>query len=189
MTSMWCHDVAAVTRGFCTLAALLMCGWSEAAEPPGAPPLPEVLTNRLAFSASTEAIAPEKHLLEAEAAELAGGAPKVADDAASGGYLVGLTKPGQGLKFAGLPAAGTLAIRYASVEAGTISVAVNDQPPRKVNIHSSGDLTGSFLHVIIGVAIPANARLTLSRAADDVAVNIDRVTSNGDCFVPSRFTG
>jgi hypothetical protein len=77
------------------------------------------------------------------------------DGAASGGYLVGLAEPGQGVKFAGLAAAGKLAIRYASVNAGTISVAVNDQPARKVNVHSSGALTNSVLHAIIDVAIPA----------------------------------
>ena len=137
------------------------------------------------FSASTSAIAAEKHMFEAEAAEPVGGASKVADSAASGGYLVSLAKPGQGVKFTGLPAAGKLAIRYASVEVGTISVAVNDQPARKVNVHSSGALTGSFLHAIIDVAIPANAMLTISLAANDVAVNIDRiVVGDGDLGLP-----
>ena len=78
--------------------------------------------------------------------------------AASGGYLVSLTKPGQGVKFAGLPAAGKLAIRYASVEVGTISVAVNDQPARKVNVHSSGALTGSFLHASLTLRFPPMPR-------------------------------
>ena len=105
----------------------------------------------LLFSASTSILAAEKHAFKADAAELVGGASKVAGNAASGGSLVGLTKPGQGVKFAGLPAASKLAIRYASVKVGTISVAVNDQPARKVNVHSSGALTGSFLHAIIDV--------------------------------------
>ena len=137
------------------------------------------------FSASTSAIAAEKHIFEAEAAELVGGAAKVAGGVASGGYLVGLAKPGQGIKFGGLPAAGKLAIRYASVEAGTISVAVNDQPARRLNVHSSGDLTGSFLHAVIDVAIPADAVLTIGLAANDVAVNIDRVVvGDGDLGLP-----
>ena len=51
----------------------------------------------LLFSAFTSAIAAEKQTFEAESAELVGGASKVADSAASGGYLVGLTKPGQGI--------------------------------------------------------------------------------------------
>ena len=100
----------------------------------------------LLLCASTSAIAADKHLFEAKAAKLVGGASKVADSAASGGSLAGLSKPGQGVKFARLPAASKLAIRYASVQVGTISVAVNDQPARKVNVHSSGALTNSFLH-------------------------------------------
>ncbi|MGA2174175.1 MAG: alpha-L-fucosidase [Verrucomicrobiota bacterium] len=139
----------------------------------------------LTFSAPASAIAAEKQMFEAETAELIGGASKVADGAASGGYLVGLSKPGQGVKFGGLPVAGKLAIRYASVEVGTISVAVNDQPARKLNVHSSGAVTGSFLHAIIDVAIPAGAILTVSLATNDVAVNVDRiVVGDGDLGLP-----
>jgi len=139
----------------------------------------------LTFSASASAIAAEKHMFEAEAAELIGGASKVADGAASGGYLVGLSKPGQGVKFGGLPVAGKLAIRYASVEVGTISVAVNDRPARKLNVHSSGAVTASFLHAIIDIAIPAGAILTVSLATNDVAVNVDRiVVGDGDLGLP-----
>ena len=84
----------------------------------------------LLFSASASAVAAQQHVFKAEAAELVGGASKAPGNAASGGSLVSLTKPGQGVKFAGLPAAGKLAIRYASLKVGTISVAVNDQPAR-----------------------------------------------------------
>ncbi len=137
------------------------------------------------FSAFTSAIAAADRTVEAEAAEAIGGASKLGDSAASGGTLVGLTKPGQGVKFVGLPAAGKLAIRYASMEVGSLSVAVNDQPLRKVNVHSSGALTGSFLHAIIDVAIPANAALMISLAADDVAVNVDRIlVGDGDLGLP-----
>ncbi len=132
------------------------------------------------------AVAPEKDLYEAaESAELLGGASKVADDAALGGHSVGLAEPGQGIKFAGLPAAGKLAIRYASLRVGTISVAVNDQPARKVNVHSSGALTRSFLHAIIELAIPADATLTISLAMNDVPVSIDRIAvGDGDLGLP-----
>ena len=41
----------------------------------------------------------KKEIFEAEKAELIGGASKVPDKSASGGYLVSLAKPGQGLKF------------------------------------------------------------------------------------------
>jgi alpha-L-fucosidase len=80
-----------------------------------------------------------------------------------------------------LPAAGKLAIRYASTNVGTISVTVNDQPARKVNVHSSGAFTNSFLNAIIELAIPAKATLTISVATNDVAVNIDKIiVGNGD---------
>ncbi|MGO8678641.1 MAG: alpha-L-fucosidase [Limisphaerales bacterium] len=137
------------------------------------------------IAASYSTIAAEEHVFEAEAAQPIGGAIRVADATASEGYLVGLTKPGEGVRFAGLLAASKLAIRYASVGVGTISVAVNDQPARKVNVHSSGALTNSFLDAIIGAAISANAALTISLAADDVAVNLDRiVVGDGDLGLP-----
>jgi alpha-L-fucosidase len=139
----------------------------------------------LLLCASTSAIAAGTHMVEAERAKRIGGASKVADHGASGGSLVGLSKPGQGVKFARLPAASKLAIRYASVGVGTISVAVNDQPARKVNVHSSGALTNSFLNAIIDVAIPAKATLTISLATNDVAVNIDRIiVGDGDLGLP-----
>ena len=128
----------------------------------------------LFFAACTSAIAAEKHVFEAEAADLIGSAFKAADRAASGGYLVSLTSAGQGLTFTGLPAAGKLAIRYASVEVGTVSIAVNDQTACKVNVHSSGAVTSSFLYAIIEVGIPAGTLLTISRATGDVAVHIDQ---------------
>ncbi len=139
----------------------------------------------LLLVAPISAVAAEKRTFEAEATEVVGEASTVADDTASGGYLVGLTGTGQGVRFAGLPAAGTLAIRYASVEVGTISVSVNDQPARKVNVHSSGALTGSFLHAIIEVAIPANAVLTIDLSGNDIPVNIDRIlVGDGDLGLP-----
>jgi alpha-L-fucosidase len=139
----------------------------------------------LLLSASTSAIIAEKRTFEAEDAETVGGASRVPGSAASGGYLVSLTKPGQGVKFTGFPAACKLAIRYTSVEVGTISVAVDDQPARQLNIHSSGDLIGSFLYAIIDIAIDANAVLTISLATNDVAANIDQiVVGNGDLGLP-----
>ncbi len=139
----------------------------------------------LLFSVSNFAIAAEKQTFEAETAELIGDAIKVADSAASGDYLVSLAKPGQSVKFKDVPAYSKLAIRYASVEVGTISVAVNDQSVHKVNVHSSGALTGSFLHAIIDVEIPANATVTISLFGNDVAVNIDRIiVGDGDLGLP-----
>ena len=137
------------------------------------------------FSFFTSDIVAKKHTFEAESAGLVGGASKVADDAASGGYLVSLTKAGESIKFSGLPAASKLAVRYSSKEVGTISVEVNNQPLRKVNVHSSGSFTDSFLHAIIDITISANATLTISLATNDVAVNIDQIiVGDGDLGLP-----
>ncbi|MGA2852607.1 MAG: alpha-L-fucosidase [Verrucomicrobiota bacterium] len=139
----------------------------------------------LLFSAYTPAIAAKTHAFEAEKGARIGGASKLADRGASGGASAALTNSGQGIKFTKLPAASKLAIRYASTNVGTISVAVNDQPARKVNVHSSGALTNSFLNAIIELTIPAKATLTVSVATNDVAVNIDKIiVGNGDLGLP-----
>jgi alpha-L-fucosidase len=111
--------------------------------------------------------------------EVQGGAAKVDGD------LLSLAKAGQGVKFSGLPAAKTVAIRYASVEVGTISVAVNDQPGRKVNVHSSGDAAKSFLNAKIEVAVPAGGTVTISRGDGDVGVSIAQImVGDGDLGLP-----
>ena len=143
-----------------------------------------VVASLVLLSASVSAIAAGR-LFEAEAAQRTGGASKVADHGAFGGAQVGLSKPGQGVKFSRLPAASKLAIRYASVTNGTISVAVNRQPARKVNVHASGALTNCVLHSIIDIAIPPDATLTISLATNDVPVNIDQiVVGDGDLGLP-----
>jgi alpha-L-fucosidase len=127
------------------------------------------------LNAFTSDVAAKKRSFEAESASLIGGASKVADKEASGGYLVSLTKPEDGITFSGLPAAGKLAIRYASLGVGVINVTVNNQPVQKINVHSSGNLTGSFLNASIEVAIPANASVTISLVTNDITVNIDHI--------------
>ncbi len=121
-----------------------------------------------------------RYTFEAEAANLIGGASKVSDSSASFGFTARLDEPGDGIRFSNLPEAGKLAIRYASVEVGTISVAVNGQPIRKVNIHSSGDLTSSFLYAITDMTIPSGASLTISREDKNVLVNIDKIIIGND---------
>lgn len=144
-----------------------------------------LLFSFLLFNVFTSLIAAEKHTFEAESAEPIGGAYKEPDSNASSGLTVSLTKPGDGIKFSNLPAARKLAIRYASVEVGTISVAVNDKPASKVNVHSSGNLTGSFLLAIIDIEIPTNATLTVSMITNDVATNIDQIIiGEGDLGLP-----
>lgn len=139
----------------------------------------------LVFQTIVFAVIPEKQILEAEKAKLVGGASKVADESASGGKLVNLAKPGHGLNFENLREASKLAIRYASVNVGTISVVVNDLTTVKVNVHSSGAVTGSFLQAIIDIAIPQEAKLDIRLDTSDVALNIDQITiGNGDLGLP-----
>jgi len=138
----------------------------------------------LGFSFLAEA-KPVKHAFEVETAKLIGNASKATDNKASGKYVACLTKLGEGVKFTNIPTAGKLAIRYASISVGTISVSVNDQSAHKVNIHSSGSLTGSFLYSIIDITIPNHASLTISLTDNDVAVNIDKIiVGNGDLGLP-----
>lgn len=132
---------------------------------------PKEVTNQFSIP-STDA---GSQTFEAEAAQFVSGSSKVVDKAASGGYLVHLAMPGQGIKFTKLKAGKKLAICYASTAVGTISVAVNNQLARKVNIHSSGALAGSFLYLIIDMEIPARATLTISLSDIDVEVNIDKI--------------
>ncbi|HSR16795.1 MAG TPA: alpha-L-fucosidase, partial [Ignavibacteriaceae bacterium] len=129
----------------------------------------------LLFSALASDIAAEIHTFEAESAESFGGASKVKSTAASEEYLISLTTAGQGIKFNNLPPSGKLAVYYASVETGTISIGISDQPERKLNIHSSGDLISSFLYVKIDVEIPEDATIIISLTVNDVPVNIDRI--------------
>jgi len=91
-----------------------------------------------------------------------------------------LTKPGEGVKFSDIPASGKLAIRYASASVGTISITVNNQLARKVNIHSSGNLMGSFLYSIIDIAIPNHSSLTISLKDNYVTMNIDKIIVGKD---------
>lgn len=58
---------------------------------------------------------------------------------------------------------------------GTISVAVDDQPARRVNVYSSGSLTESFLHAVVDLEIPEGATLTVTRSAGDLTVALDRL--------------
>lgn len=144
-----------------------------------------VLGSMLLFSASACSYGATTHVVPAGSGELSGGASIVSAGAASGGKLVALAQTGQGVKLTGLGAGSTLAIRYASVEAGTISVAVNGGAARKVNVHSSGDAARSFLNAKIEAAVPAGGTVTISRGEGDVGVTIAEVTvGDGDLGLP-----
>jgi hypothetical protein len=139
----------------------------------------------LLFNASTSDIANKTRKFEAESAQLIGGTSKVADREASGGFLVSLTKPDNGIRFTGLPASGKLAIRYSSLGVGLIGVSVNNEPVQKLNIHSSGNLTGSFLNAIIYITVPKNANLTVTLVTDSITVNIDQIiVGDGNLGLP-----
>jgi alpha-L-fucosidase len=137
------------------------------------------------FNAFTSDGAAKKHTFEAESAKLIGGASKLADKEASGGFLISLSKSDDGIRFTSLPASGKLAIRYSSLGVGLISVSVNNQPVQKLNIHSSGNLSGSFLNAIIDIPVSKNASLTISLVTDDITVNIDQIiVGDGDLGLP-----
>ncbi len=117
----------------------------------------------------------KERVCEAESAKLVGGAVKTLNEVTSGGSFVCFTKPGDGLQFNEVPAASKLLIRYASMSVGTLSVVVNGSEAKRVNIHSTGSLTHSFLNAIIDVDIPSNAALAIKMEAENVAVNIDYI--------------
>jgi len=136
----------------------------------------------IALSRIADAI--EIGTFQLQAAELIGGASRIADSVSFAGYLVSLTQPGHGLRVNGLPAGSKLAIHYASLSVGTISIVVNDKPARKVNVHSSGALTSSYLTAIVDLVIPRSGTVTITLESDDVGVNIEGITVGGDLGLP-----
>ena len=136
----------------------------------------------VALSRMADAI--DTQTFDTATAQLLGGAIKIADRDASTGHLVGLSQLGDGVKFTRLPSGNKLGIRYTSMSVGTISVEVNGQPAVKMNVHSSGALTGSYLNAVADMAIPANASVTVSVGPVDVGVNIDRIMVGGDLGLP-----
>jgi alpha-L-fucosidase len=120
--------------------------------------------------------------LEAEKAALLGKAAVFADAKASGGKAVKcLGEAGSGLRFDKVAAAKKLAIRYASkTEMGTYSVQVNDQPPVKVNFHSTGAWDTYYTNATIDVDIPAGASLKLLCDQGDAEWSVDVILLGND---------
>lgn len=112
----------------------------------------------------------EKQTFPIQTGKPIGDAVVTKDPEASSGQTIRLQKLDQGVTFDNVPAGKKLAIRYASVDAGTLSVLVNGKPARRVYVHSSGSLTGSFLNAVIELDIPAGATVTIVRLAGDPAV-------------------
>ncbi|MCA9126740.1 MAG: alpha-L-fucosidase [Planctomycetales bacterium] len=121
---------------------------------------------------ATSNIHAKEHSVEAKFAVVLHGAAKVASDASEGIVLVRLTEAGQRAQFERLPASRMVAIRYACVSVGTISIGVGDQLSQKINVHSSGDLNSSFLFAKLALEIPDGAALTIGMADGDVPVNV-----------------
>jgi len=126
----------------------------------------------LVFNTETKA---QKHSYEAETATIIGNAAKLNDSKASGGFLISLSRQGDGIEFFNLPSANKLAIRYASLAVGTLSIKINNQPLHKVNIHSSGALMGSFFYSVVDISLKNHDSLTILLDEKDSSVNIDKI--------------
>lgn len=109
-----------------------------------------------------------------------GGAHRLFDADAARKHLISLYEPGHGVTFTGLPAGDKLVLRYATLSVGTITVSVNGDNPSKLNVHSSGAPTGSYVDGVLDLEIPANAKVTVRLAPDDVGININEIIVGDD---------
>ncbi len=157
---------------FKLFAALLAVAW-----PYTNIALGQTTPKRLIANATTK-------VLEAEITSPVSTAAKTAVSSASGGYVMSLTKAGDGITFKNVKAAQQLALRYSSLKIGVLDVAVNGQPKQRINIHSSGNLTNSFLNAIIKIKIPAGATVVITLATSDVAVNVDQIAIGAGLKLP-----
>jgi len=112
---------------------------------------------------------------EAESGNVISGAVKTTATNASGAQVVRLFNPGDGVSFKSLKTAQKLAIRYSSLGVGVLEVTVNGQSRQKINIHSTGSLTGSFINAIINIKIAAGAEVAITLVTTDIKVNIDQI--------------
>ena len=172
-----------LTRFPSTATALIYCSWSLIFSTSGLAPhkaqaagLPQKSTPRSGSKV---------YAYEAESGKPIGNPLQVKDAAASKGKAIQLLCPGQGVQFTRIPTASKLAIRYATTNAGTISVMVNNQLARKVNVHSSGAFIDSYLWAKIDLEVPAKSTVAVCINSDDVAVTIDRILlGDGDLGLP-----
>ena len=122
----------------------------------------------------------QQYIFEAEKRSIPGATKIINDNSASGQRLIALEERGDGLLFSKLPSANRMAIRYASLHTGTISLKINKRQQIKINVHSSGALTGSFLYAIADVVLPPGSLLEIYLDSNDVAVNIDKIIIGND---------
>ncbi|WP_050982057.1 alpha-L-fucosidase [Mucilaginibacter paludis] len=123
-------------------------------------------------------------IYEAEAASPIGSAVKVVANSASGGNAVTLSRPGDGVMFKNIKVAQKLAIRYSSSGVGLIAVAVNGQVKKKFNIHSSGNLSLSFLNAITNIKIDAGTTVAITLITDNITVNLDEIAMGDNLKLP-----
>jgi len=124
------------------------------------------------------------NMYKPETALLLGNAKKNANEKAVGGYVLTLNKPGDGFAIKTVKAAHQLAIRYSCTGVGILEVAINGKLKEKINIHSSGNTTTSFLNARVLVKMPAGAQIAITLATDGITVNIDQVENGNNLKLP-----
>jgi len=122
-------------------------------------------------------------IYEADDVLLTGGAVKVINSS-SGSHFISLTIPKEGFTLKNVPATQKLAIRYSSSGVGLVEVIVNGQSKQKINIHSSGNLTSSFLYAICNIEIQAGATVALILVSDNIAVNVSQIAVGSNLKLP-----
>ena len=145
---------------------------------PGATPAPMPSPNPVQTPGSSPGTSTIR--IEAEHAELLGGATINDDQAASNMQFVGSTfGEGKGIRFNNVQASSGFSIAYASEVSGSISYLINGQYQGKINFNASGAWVGQYTEVNVSASIPANSSLTLVFNSGDAAMNYDYVEFMG----------
>jgi alpha-L-fucosidase len=117
----------------------------------------------------------------AAAGRLQGAAVFVPDkESASGTCISGLDTLNSAVSFAKMPRSSKLAVRYSSLNYGTFSVYVNNVFALKINLHSTGAKTGSYIYAVVDIPIPKNATVTLKHDEGDAAWSISSILVGND---------
>jgi len=137
------------------------------------------------LSALVPAIATDALNLAASSAEFVGSPARKGGKKESSDATATLARPGEGIRFTKLPAAGTVAIHYAALKSGLLALAVDNGSSMEVNFHSTGSLSDSFLNAVVRLTIPRDGALTIRLVSEDVAINIARIViGDGDLGLP-----
>jgi hypothetical protein len=132
-----------------------------------------VATSILHAMAADPTTAPSPGLLEAEDAELLGGATIKADSGASAGFSVGwITRAGDGIRFPTTPAAAWLEVRHCG-PGGEFSLYAGDKLLQTIHF-PQGDWKGPWIQTAFEVAIPGGTPFMLRLEPQGKgAVNLD----------------